>query len=168
MEFHVTGFAVHICCMILLYSTTPTGLLVHLRRQTRSCSKKRVWGAYFSSLNRGYLCNLLHATNCMQLYSARRPSGAKTIACNDVISEMSSDEELPSLSRDSTKRCHKLQHFGLMNIFEHVWKPAIIACNNCSALHAINCTCNHGFRDGTLPVFTGRVVNTVGLMRTDP
>jgi len=38
----------------------------------------------------------------------------------DVISEMSSDEELLLLSRDSTKRCHWLQHFGLMNIFEHV------------------------------------------------
>jgi len=88
---------------------------------------------------------LLHATNCMQLYSARRPSGAKTITwnncmqqlhaivlgsgrdyrCNqcvtgDVICEMSSDEELLLLSRDSIKRCHWLQHFGLMNIFEHV------------------------------------------------
>ena len=59
----------------------------------------------------------------------------------DVISEMSSDEELLLLSRDSTKRYHWLQHYGLMNIFEHVWKPAIIACNDCSALHAINCTC---------------------------
>jgi len=38
----------------------------------------------------------------------------------DVISEMSSDEELLLLSRDSTKRCHWLQHSGLMNIFEHV------------------------------------------------
>jgi len=56
---------------------------------------------------------------------------------------MLSDEELLLLSHDSTKRCHWLQHFGLINIFEHVWKPAIIACNNCSALHAINCTCNH-------------------------
>jgi len=37
-EFHVTGFAVHICCMILLYLTTSTGLLVHLRRHNRSCS----------------------------------------------------------------------------------------------------------------------------------
>jgi len=34
----------------------------------------------------------------------------------DVISEMSSDEKLLLLSRDSTKRCHWLQHFGLMNI----------------------------------------------------
>ena len=59
---------------------------------------------------------------------------------------MSSDEELLLLSYDSTKRCHWLQHFGLLNIFEHVWKRAIIACNNCSALHAINCTCNHGLR----------------------
>jgi len=59
---------------------------------------------------------------------------------------MSSDEELLLLSIDSTKRCHWLQHFGLMNIFEHVWKPAITACRNCSALHAINCKCNHGLR----------------------
>ena len=58
---------------------------------------------------------------------------------------MSTDKELLLLSRDSTKRCHWLQQFGLMNIFEHVWKPAIIASKNCSALHAINCTCNHGF-----------------------
>ena len=99
----------------------------------------------------------------MQLYSARRPSGAKTIACNcfriwaglslsisvwlvTSYPKMSSDEKLLLLSRDFTKRCHWLQHFGLMNIFEHVWKPAIIACNNWSELHAINCTCNHGLR----------------------
>ena len=29
------------------------------------------------------------------------------------------------------------EYFCLMNIFQHVWKPAIIACSNCSALHAI-------------------------------
>jgi len=110
----------------------------------------------------------------MQLYSARRPSGTKIIACNklhaincmqqiacnyfriwawaiavnqcvtgDVISEISSDEELLLLSHYSTKCCHWLEHFGLMNIFEHAWKPAIIACNDWRELHVINCTCNH-------------------------
>jgi len=31
-------------------------------------------------LNRGYTCNY-----CMQLFSARRPSGAKIIACNIIV-----------------------------------------------------------------------------------
>ena len=75
------------------------------------------------------------ACNCFSIWAALSLS---------ISVWLTSDEELLLLSRDSTKRCHWLQHFGLMNIFEHVWKPAIIACNNCNALHAINCTCNHG------------------------
>jgi len=35
-------------------------------------------------LNHGYMCNFLHAISCMQLYSTRRPSGAKIIACNKL------------------------------------------------------------------------------------
>jgi len=39
-------------------------------------------------------------------------------------------------SRDSTKCYHWLQRY-LLNIFQHVWKSAIIACRSCSALYAI-------------------------------
>jgi len=42
-----------------------------------------------------------------------------------------------TISRDSTKRCHWLQHFCLMNIFQHVGKPAIIAAYCMQKLHAI-------------------------------
>jgi len=53
-----------------------------------------------------------------------------------------------STSRDSTKRCYWLQHLCLMNIFHHVWKPAIIACRNAQRVASlplckscrINCT----------------------------
>ena len=38
---------------------------------------------------------------------------------------------------DSTKRCHWLQHFCLMNIFQHVGKPAIIAAYCMQKSHAI-------------------------------
>ena len=40
-------------------------------------------------------------------------------------------------SRDATKRCHWLQQFCLMNIFQHVGKPAIIAAYCMQKLHAI-------------------------------
>jgi len=62
---------------------------------------------------------------------------------------------------DSTKRCHWLQHFCLMNIFEHVWRPAIIECRNGSALHAIIAQWNHGIRLGPHnTLFCSRPVNT--------
>jgi len=48
-----------------------------------------------------------------------------------------SNSNTSTTSRDSTKRCHWLQHFCLMNMFQHVWKPVIIARKNCSALRAI-------------------------------
>ena len=37
-------------------------------------------------------------------------------------------------SRDSTKRCHWLQHFCLVNIFQHVCMQELqrVACNNCT------------------------------------
>jgi len=40
-------------------------------------------------------------------------------------------------SRDANKRCHWLQQFCLMNIFQHVGKPAIIAAYCMQKLHAI-------------------------------
>ena len=57
-----------------------------------------------------------------------------TSLCDSLLSK---HDYVTCKSRNSTKRCHWLQHFGLMNIFQHVRKPAIIACRNCSALHAI-------------------------------
>jgi len=48
-----------------------------------------------------------------------------------------------SLSRDSTKRCYWLQHFCLMNIFQHVGKRAIIAANMHATVACNNCIWNH-------------------------
>ena len=98
------------------------------------------------------VCNLLHATNCMQ-----------QIACNCFriwagLSLSISVWLVTSYPKCRLTKSYCYYHvippnaligcntYGLTNIFKHVWKPAIIACNNCSALHAINCTCNHCFR----------------------
>ena len=54
-----------------------------------------------------------------------------------LVNEDITGQPVTSLSRDSTKRCHWLLHFCLMNIFQHVGEPAIIAAYCMKKLHAI-------------------------------
>jgi len=75
----------------------PTARL-HVRSPMERTEPSRSWSSHLfrgrpgerrhvrsgRRLNRGYMCNLLHTICCMQIYSARRPSDAKIIVCNEL------------------------------------------------------------------------------------
>jgi len=70
------------------------------------------------------------------LFQRRHERGAYNMAELRHM-DIGGDATYFGLSRDFTKRCHWLQQFCLMNIFQHVGKPAIIAAYCMQKLHAI-------------------------------